>query len=612
MKRILLQLLFSFIVFFGCQKRLSNLEEPNLPHYYNTKVYLETDSLNYYLEELENIPKEHLSDSLKAEYSFAKSRFNYSLGKYDEAINILNYVTSFTTDRIKSDREVLFFRALSLVYYRKKNDYLSAEKINEKLLALLKDDDYKNKAFVYQFKHNVKLALEEYEGALAASKLAADYFLKAGDTANHGMSKISNAVLYSTLKNQEKAGDILDNFKFEHKLDSLGKYQLYASKGYYYNKNGFYNKAIVEFDKALFFTKQLKQKNLIKQRLVNNYINLSNSYIGLKKYNIAEQYLDSVYNLGISDIEYDDQRAALKKSLEVSHYRKENLTSVMAKLDSIFKYQDKNYSERIDSELKASKVAFEKEITLEKEKREAEIESFIFERNQYILAVLLLLAIVIGILVLNFYRQRKFKIEQDNFLLHQRLLRSQMNPHFTFNSLSLIKNNIEDDKEKSLKYIQKFSKLLRAIFENSTKNYVPIEDELESLQNYIELQQFRFQGRFNYSIENTINEEDEVLIPPMLLQPFVENAILHAFKKEEVTGNIKIQLELENKFLSCIIDDDGVGIDENGLNKKSSVKLIDEFLKKMTGKGIIIVNKKELNKQDRGTKVLLKIPYKLY
>ena len=117
------------------------------------------------------------------------------------------------------------------------------------------------------------------------------------------------------------------------------------------------------------------------------------------------------------------------------------------------------------------------------------------------LILLLLIAIVIGFLIFNFYRQRKFKMEQQNFLLHQRLLRSQMNPHFTFNSLSLIKNSIEEDKEQSIKYIQKFSRLLRAIFENSTKDYVPIEDELESLRDYIELQQFRFPDRFNYSLK---------------------------------------------------------------------------------------------------------------
>lgn len=614
MKRLLLllSLLLCLFTVIGCKKNVDTSEEFRLPHFFETKLNLERDSLEYYFEELQNIPKGKLSDSLKREYSYMSSRINYRLGNFDSVLDTLTYVISFTKDKIKSDRELLYFRALRDVYFKGKNDYLNAEKVNEKLLSLLDDEDYAYKAHVYDFKNQLKVALEKNKEALDAGIIAANMFLKAGDTANYATSYIANAVMYSSLGNQEKAYDMLSNFKYDNHLETVGKNQLHASLGYYYNTNKLYEKAIVSFNKALSYTKVLPEKNLIKSRLVNNYINLSDSYIGLKKYDVAQKYIDSIFSLGLDNVEYDNQRAALKNSLVTSYLRKENLTKVVGRLDSIFKYQDKNYVERIESELKASKVAFEKEIALEKEKRDIETENFIYERNQYILVVLLLVALVIGVLVLNFYRQRKFKIEQDNFLLHQRLLRSQMNPHFTFNSLSLIKNNIEEDKEQSIKYIQKFSKLLRGVFENSTKNYVAIEDELESLQNYIELQQFRFEGKFNYTIENNIEDEDEVLIPPMLLQPFVENAIIHGFGKNGREGNLNIRLNLKEKYINCVIDDDGVGIDENGLNRKSSVKLIDEFLKKMTGKGIVIVNKKELKKEETGTRVELKIPYKLF
>jgi LytS/YehU family sensor histidine kinase len=186
-----------------------------------------------------------------------------------------------------------------------------------------------------------------------------------------------------------------------------------------------------------------------------------------------------------------------------------------------------------------------------------------------------------------------------------------MNPHFTFNSLSLIKNSIEEDSQQSIKYIQKFSRLLRAIFENSTKDYVLIEDELQSLQDYIELQQFRFPKRFNFLMKNTIDVEGEIFIPPMLLQPFVENAIIHGFGKNEIKGNLIIQLSFNEKSISCVIDDDGIGIDANNVDKRSSVKLIDDFLRKMIGEGIVVTNKKELEKNYQGTRVALKMPYKL-
>ncbi|KAB1155985.1 hypothetical protein F7018_11235 [Tenacibaculum aiptasiae] len=589
---------------------------PKLPVFFNDKIKksIPKDSLKFYLSLLKSIPKKNLSDSLKAEFYYTAGRYNIRLKKYDSAINNFSKATSFSGNKIKSNREVLYFRALRQTYFTYKNDYLNGEGVNEKLLSLLNSQDYKNKAYVYYFKQIVKVKLKEFKEALVASDSATTMLLKVGDTTNYVMAKIGRSTILSSLNEQNKAiKELKKTLKYEDNLKTAARYELYGALGFYYYNNALFYKGISAFEKALTFSKKLPL-HLAKTRQANSYLNLSKSYIRLQKLDLAQKYVDSIYALGIEDIDFTNHRSVLKTNLEILSKKGKGIDEVLAQLDSINDFQEKSYANRMNSELKALKKSHQKEIISEKAREEAEIKSLKLERNQYILALLLLIAIVIGVLILNLYRQRRFKIEQQNFLLQQRLLRSQMNPHFTFNSLSLIKNTIEEDSEKSIKYIQKFSKLLRSIFQNSTKNYVPIEDELESLQNYIELQQFRFPDRFDYRIENTIDTEDDVLIPPMLLQPFVENAIIHGFRKSDSIGNLLIHLQLFEKYINCVIDDDGVGIDEDNIDNRSSVKLIDEFLKKMTGEGIVILNKKTMSKKNKevGTRVELKIPYNIF
>ncbi len=605
-------LVLCFLIAFACQKKQDEVVLSKLPDYFNSKIKrrLSKDSLRIYLDQLKNIPKTKLSDSLKAEFYYESGRYNIRLEKYDDAINDFNGAISFSKDKIKYNREVLYFRALRETYFSYKNDYLNGEGVNEKLFSLLDENDYKNRAYVYYYKQKIKAALEQFDDALIASDSATTMLLRVGDTTNFVMAKIGKSSIYSSLGKQDQAiNELTKAIVYESYLKTTAKYELYGALGFYFYNSKLFNKAVLAFKKALAFSKQLPS-HLIKTRVVNNYINLSKSYIELKELDIAKKYIDSVFYLGLDNIDYISQRGALKINLEILHKKKKGVGEVMAQLDSIHTYQEQNYADRINSELIALKESYKNEIVLDKARKKAEIQSLKFERNQYILALLLLIAMVIGILVLNFYKQRKFKMEQQNFLLHQRLLRSQMNPHFTFNSLSLIKNNIEENSEQSIRYLQKFSRLLRAIFENSTKDYVPIEDELESLRDYIELQQFRFPERFTYSIDNNIETEEEVFIPPMLLQPFVENAIVHGFGSNEKKGTLKIELSYSGKYISCVIDDDGVGIDENNVDKRSSVKLIDEFLKKMTGEGIVIKNK--LEKGRKGTNVKLKIPYNIF
>ena len=136
-----------------------------------------------------------------------------------------------------------------------------------------------------------------------------------------------------------------------------------------------------------------------------------------------------------------------------------------------------------------------------------------------------------------------------------------MNPHFIFNSLYSIQNFIVTEKpDKASIYLSKFAKLVRNILDNSTEEYVTLEKEISTIDNYLELQKVRYAGKFNYRIDIADEIDTETMkIPPMLAQPFIENAIEHGIKHRETPGHIDIRFSLKDHTLIFEVEDDGVG-----------------------------------------------------
>lgn len=140
-------------------------------------------------------------------------------------------------------------------------------------------------------------------------------------------------------------------------------------------------------------------------------------------------------------------------------------------------------------------------------------------------------------------------------------LRAQMNPHFVFNALNSIQHYILNSKgEEAVKYLSKFAKLIRIILNNSEKPITTINEDIEAITLYLELEKMRFENKFDYtiSIDSSIDGDyDE--IPPMLIQPYLENAILHGINPKETTGHIGINIKVVGQFIKISIIDDGIG-----------------------------------------------------
>lgn len=167
-------------------------------------------------------------------------------------------------------------------------------------------------------------------------------------------------------------------------------------------------------------------------------------------------------------------------------------------------------------------------------------------------------------------------IEKQVFELEQKALRLQMNPHFIFNSLNAIQNFVlANDTDKAVNYLAKFSHLMRMILANSTASLITLKDELNALTYYIDLEKLRFDDKFNYKIirEPAIDEEF-VEIPPMLFQPYVENAIIHGLVNSPKPGFLEISVRQINAgTLLCSIKDNGIGREKAiEIRNKSGIK----------------------------------------
>lgn len=182
-----------------------------------------------------------------------------------------------------------------------------------------------------------------------------------------------------------------------------------------------------------------------------------------------------------------------------------------------------------------------------------------------------ILGLVLVIVVL-YSRQRKIKGIQARNKLEQKALRSQMNPHFIFNSLNSIQRlYIEGKEDLASDYMADFSSLLRKILENSGMEKVSLKEELRSTSLYLSLEKMRTDGLFNYEIDvDPLIDQLNIFVPPLILQPYVENSIWHGIVPQNKQGNITIQVKNSGTTeLECIITDDGIGISTSMMQKIS-------------------------------------------
>jgi len=184
----------------------------------------------------------------------------------------------------------------------------------------------------------------------------------------------------------------------------------------------------------------------------------------------------------------------------------------------------------------------------------------------FALMFLAVLALLYGIYHFRIRQIRKKERLESGFLkklaeMEMQALRAQMNPHFIFNSLNSINNFIlKSETEAASDFLTKFSRLVRQVLNNSKEKLISLDEELVALNLYLELEQLRFEGRFDFEIRSGGRiDAESILVPPLLLQPYVENAIWHGLMHKDGPGKVTIDIELDGQRLRFGIEDDGIG-----------------------------------------------------
>ena len=213
------------------------------------------------------------------------------------------------------------------------------------------------------------------------------------------------------------------------------------------------------------------------------------------------------------------------------------------------------------------------------------------------------LVLLISGLIYAVYRFRVTQIRKESTIksefekriatVEMSALRAQMNPHFIFNCLNSIENYIiKNDTKKASEYLNNFGRLVRLILNNSRSNYVNLKDEIEALELYMKMEQMRLRNSFEYKIEieDGLTPENYE-IPPMLIQPFIENSIWHGLINRDGNGKVRLNFSNGQNVICCTIEDNGIGREAAGkINDSKKVKRKSMGMS-ITSERIEIINK---------------------
>jgi ligand-binding sensor domain-containing protein len=252
------------------------------------------------------------------------------------------------------------------------------------------------------------------------------------------------------------------------------------------------------------------------------------------------------------------------------------------------------------------------------------IKPFYYETLLFRIALPSILLLLIASMILIYIKQIKQKADQKQNALRLQSLQGQMNPHFIFNSLNSINYFIsENDPLSANRYIADFSKLIRSILYNFNSDFISLEREIESMEEYLKIEHLRFSDKFNYKVRlSPVVAAGQYKVSPGLVQPFVENAIWHGVRGlERRKGNVEVTYSIESDKLTCIVEDDGIGRKRAEALKKKIDRKVSKGISIVTER-LNIINKLQKSnfqilisdlypgKEEPGTRVVINIPVK--
>lgn len=516
------------------------------------------------------------------ELSVAKNFLSLQLAS---SVNDLSKLANYTRE-IGQSQLLIFNLVEAEKYFKQSIDY--SRRLNDNhQLALA----YSNLGTVYKERKLYSKAIQLNEKAIILLEKIKDY---------NGLGDARNnlGIIYKEQKKYELASQ---NFNqalvlFESTNNKERIAGVYHNVGSVFKQQKKYLNALNYLNRSIDIRKQFGSKNPI----FYTYRIISDVYKEIGEKELALKYIDMY-------ISFLDSNTSLQKSTKI------------AELSELYRSEQR---ERLIA-IQADSIERQKQ---ERSWTSTKLENTMLKNRQktYIILGFILLIILGGIILFFRLKQNSIKQQQKEAEMLQTLLRSQMNPHFIFNSMSVIQSYIYDnDIKNSSKFLVSFSRLIRLILENSSKEFISIETEIEILHKYLETQKLRFEDRFEYLVD--VSEEltqEKALIPPMITQPFIENAIEHGQLHTVEGGFIRVLFSKnkEENMLHVEIIDNGIGRKASISNQKSkahrsmAISITNKRIKNLNYKyksmGSLTIEDFDKN-LETGTKVLISLPYQI-
>ncbi len=489
---------------------------------------------------------------------------------HQKALNSIDEILKRLDKNSKDYIEILLIQSYSNAYLNNFSD-ASQQALNALELANVKNDNSliasANTALSF-----IHYSNNDYETAFVYLANSAKMQKRAKDSSNLSATYNNIAIIYKKMANFNEA---LNYNKKSLAIsiamkDYLGISKSYSNIGRVYELLGDNKRAKDYYQKAIDNNIQAKVKNSIPYRNMGDIFFKSNELskaidfylvaLATEKDNGNHSTLKSINKvlLQIAIRQKDFEKALFYQS------KSDSLDKIIAKHD-------------FDEKIKA----IENQQKLLQNRKEILQIKEINTKNSIIYGVLTGLLLLILLIFYLKSKNTKLKDEQDKLRLEQRVLRSQMNPHFIFNVLSSIQNSLLDnDPIKSAGYISKFAKLIRQNFDFINQKMILLVEEIDALQNYMDTQKVRFNDKFDYEINIFQNIDIHAIeVPPMLIQPFIENAIEHGFKNKKNLGKIVININKIDQRICFEIIDNGKGFET--AHKDTKTHAIDVFKKRL-------------------------------
>jgi tetratricopeptide (TPR) repeat protein len=518
----------------------------------------------------------NLGDNLKAlEYYLASLKLAEETDQKKTIVNNeINIATIYYEQKNYKTALEYYNKALKTAEQNNFENIIAVVKVNLGQIFSAEGDQYK--AIIYYteaLEISKKLERKMYMTACYGN-IGQAYTRLADSAETHGDIDLSNKTNALAMESYQKGLKIAQELEDEYMIAGLT-----GNIGYLYKTIGQYEHSEIYLKKSLALATKMNAIDVIRDdnhRLSKLYKAINKPLLALEHYERFATIIDSISSS-------ENKKALAELQVKYDTEKKESENKALAQQNKIL-------------ELSVTNTRF---VTIG-------------------LIIILLLILSIGFLIT---RQNKLRSRQENVRLEQKLLRTQMNPHFIFNSLTGIESFIYEHQPKEAgNYLSQFARLMRLILENSAEEYISLDKEIETLNYYLSLQKLRLNDNLKYTIDVDLSiKTSQIFIPPMLTQPFLENSIEHGFRGLKECGEIELNYRLKDNHLEIRITDNGIGIiqgqqqkDLYKEHKSMAMQITYERLKFLnrSKKQKLVFSIRELTERDekKGTEVLFSIP----